>query len=184
MKQVMGAFKTLLNGDLVASAADFLGFALSHHYPTDTCNIQAGPAKHMLKGVDPLLMRAVEELGLSWKYVAVHEIEWGGYSSSGEMSNGHWSWGDPEEDPREFCDDDANSDHAGSTDSDWVPRTAEDKLFRRRPCVTDDIARHEGRFYMIDVDHNPDRFARTLSGSSTRRCTRSCTIIRPAETKG
>lgn len=174
--QVMAAFQAVLGDDLLSPAADFLGFALSHHYPTSTLNCRSAPPKYMLKGVDALLVQAAEALGLSWKYIAVHNIVWDGYSDSGERSEGRYSWRqrgkstESDDSGSESGDTGSDSGTSASWSDVWVPRTAADKMFRTRLCVTDDIESNEGNDYGFDEPTNPGPYSKdTLWVSEPRR---------------
>lgn len=75
------ALKGAMGAEALWSAGKYLGLALSHDYPSDVLvRAKCGPPIAMLKGVDAILVKAIEAVGYKWEYVAVHET----YSSEPE----------------------------------------------------------------------------------------------------
>lgn len=63
-----------MQAESIASAGHYLGLALSHDYPKHVLATDAdGPPIAMLKVVDALLVKAIEDAGYQWEYIAVHD---------------------------------------------------------------------------------------------------------------
>lgn len=71
---VSAALQKAMQTKALRSAGAYLGLALSHDYPKNVlAQAKHGPPIAMLKGIDAILVKAIEASGYKWEHVAVHD---------------------------------------------------------------------------------------------------------------